>query len=139
VETDTRTREVLQWILNGAPRYEVLRLASEKYNISERQVENYITKAHTLLRESHERGQDHAVSVAVAQRQSLYALALESGDYRLGLNVLADLAKLVGIYAPTKTDITTKGERLPLGFIQFGETAESLPPSEDSSNGETVH
>lgn len=94
-----RIEEVLRLRLDGAQFHDVVQFAAEKgWGLKERQVRNYIARADALLVERQDRGRKRIVARHLAQRQALYAKAIRAGDYRTALAVLADEAKLRGLY-----------------------------------------
>lgn len=149
-ESEARTHQVLQWILNGASRYVVVRLCAEKWGIAERQASVYLARAHKLVATSLEADREKEIGLHVAKRDNLYALALETGEFRLALSVVADLAKLRGLYPTEKksVDLTSDGKGIPVvsffevptGAIagrnntgqQEGDTSQ-FPPGADTS------
>jgi hypothetical protein len=94
-----RIEEVLRIRLDGAQFHDIVQYASEqKWNVSERQLWNYITRADELLVERQDKNRKKVVARHLAQRQSLYARAVNAGDYRTALAILADETKLRGLY-----------------------------------------
>jgi hypothetical protein len=76
-----------------------VRYAAENgWGLKDRQVRNYIRRADELLVERQDRGRRKVVARHLAQRQALYARALNAADHRTALAVLADEAKLRGLY-----------------------------------------
>ncbi len=95
-----RIEEVLRVRLDGAEYHDIVHYASEKgWNVCGRQVRDYISRADDLLVERQEKKRKRVVVRHVAQRQALFARCINAADFRTALAILADLAKLKGLYA----------------------------------------
>ena len=98
-----RIQEVFRIRLDGAQFHDIVQYASEQaWGVGERQLWTYVRRADDLLVERQDRGRRKVVARHLAQRQALYARALNAADYRTALAVLADEAKLRGLYASDK-------------------------------------
>jgi hypothetical protein len=98
-----RVDEVLRIRLDGAQFHDVVQYAAEKgWSVRPRQVGNYIRRADDLLVVRQDKGRKRVIARHLAQRQALYARALNAADYRTALAILADEAKLRGLYASDK-------------------------------------
>lgn len=103
VEVARRVGEVLRIRLGGAQFHDVVHYASENgWGVTDRQVRTYVRRADDLLVERQDRGRRRVVARHLAQRQALYARAVNAADYRTALAILADEAKLRGLYASDK-------------------------------------
>jgi hypothetical protein len=103
-----RVEEVLQIRLAGAEFWNIRQYAAEKeWHVSDRQLWRYVAQTDQLLAEQLDKDRDKILNRHVAQRRTLYARAVQTGDYRAALAVLADEAKLWGLYAPQKLAPTT--------------------------------
>ena len=102
-EVRQRIDEVLRIMLDGAQFHDVFQYASEKgWNVSPRMVRYYMRAASKLLERRLDRKRDRVIALHLARRESLYARCVNAADYRTALSVLADEAKLIGLYpAPT--------------------------------------
>lgn len=113
-----RVQEVLRIRLDGAEFHDIVQYASEqKWGVGERQLWNYVHKADGLLVERQERSRRRLLARHVGQRQALYARCVNAADFRTALAVLADLAKLRGVYPDRelrelKQLAVTQGQRL---------------------------
>ncbi|HEY2909029.1 MAG TPA: hypothetical protein VGI99_02225 [Gemmataceae bacterium] len=94
-----RVEEVLRIRLDGAQFHDVVQYSAEKqWDINERQLRNYIRRADELLVKRTDRNRRRVVARHLAQRQALFARAVNAADYRTALAILADEAKLRGLY-----------------------------------------
>jgi hypothetical protein len=81
--------------------------------LSERSLWRYIGRADQLIAESCREGRKRRLQRHLSQRRFLYGLAVSQADTRAALSVLDSEAKLLGLFAPTKTQVTGKdGEAL---------------------------
>ncbi|MBX9622700.1 MAG: hypothetical protein K2X82_02695 [Gemmataceae bacterium] len=98
-EVAARVDAVLRIRLDGAQFHDIVQYAAAHgWGVEERQLWNYVRKAGELLVERGERSRRRAVALHLARRDALYARAVEAADYRTALAVLADAAKLQGLY-----------------------------------------
>jgi hypothetical protein len=109
--TDTviaaRVEEVLQLRLNGAEFYDLKAHAKEQgWDVTDRTLWRYSAAADDLLAESLEKDREKLLRRHLAQRRSLYARALQDGDYRTGLAILRDEADLHGLYPAKKVQMS---------------------------------
>ncbi len=101
-----RVDEVLSIRLAGGELYDLRAHAAEKgWNVSERQLRRYVEAADEVIAESLERDRERLFRRHVAQRRSLYARALQEGDYRTALAVVKDEAELQNLYPARKHEV----------------------------------
>ncbi|HJZ55893.1 MAG TPA: hypothetical protein VKE74_13070 [Gemmataceae bacterium] len=94
-----RIEEVLLIRLDGAQFHDVVRFGSEKgWNVGERMIRKYIRRADELLAERLDHRRRRVIARHIAQRETLYARAVNAADYRTALAILMDLDRLLGLY-----------------------------------------
>jgi hypothetical protein len=94
-----RVEEVLRVRLDGAQFHDIVQYGSEKgWGVTDRQIRKYIARADALLVERQDTSRKKVIARHLAQRMALYARALNGADYRTALAILADEAKLRGLY-----------------------------------------
>ena len=94
-----RIEEVLRIRLDGAQYHDILQYAAENnWDLKERQLREYIARADKLLVERQDKSRKKVVARHLAQRQALYARAVNAADYRTALAILDSDAKLRGLY-----------------------------------------
>jgi len=99
-EVAQRVAEILRIRLDGAQYHDVLQLASENaWNVSERQLREYMRRADDLLVERMERNRRRLVARHIAQRETLFARAVNGADYRTALSIADSTAKLQGLFS----------------------------------------
>lgn len=98
-EVAERVAEILSIRLDGAEFHDIEAFAKEKrWDVSPRQLWRYIAAADDLLVERQVKKRNRLIARHVSQRQALYARALNASDHRTALAVLADLARMQGLY-----------------------------------------
>jgi hypothetical protein len=117
-----RTEDILRIRLDGAEFWNVREYMREKEKedgsawflaegetpLSDSQIRRYQTQADKLMTASHERSRNKLFRRHLAQRRSLYARAVTTGEIRTALACLRDEAEMLGLYSPRPR--TTAGE-----------------------------
>lgn len=98
LEIEERILYISQLLLEGKRTKEICRIASEKWIISRRQVERYITSSYKLWHKEFKNKTKIILDYHIALRMNLYRIAYEKENYRNCLEMLKDLAKLEGLY-----------------------------------------
>jgi hypothetical protein len=117
-----RVEEVFKLRLGGAEYADIVQFASapeQNWDVSERQIRNYIAAADALVKERFDAKADHLLARHCLQRRQLYAHAVGAGDFATAQRILDSEAKLEGLFPPTKIAPTTPdGEEAyePRGF-----------------------
>jgi hypothetical protein len=106
-----RVEEVLRIRLDGAEFWDVREYAREKCAekgsvwenpkcLSDGQLYRYIARADRLIAESCRSSRKRLTRRHLAQRRNLFSKSVNAGDLRTALAVLADEARLLGLYDP---------------------------------------
>src|SRR5262245_57480695 len=135
-EVVKRIEEVFTLRLGGAEFADIVQYASapeQNWNVSRRQLWNYIAAADQLVKERFDARAEHLLNRHLLQRRTLYAHAMGAGDFRTALAVLQDEAKLEGLYPATKTELTGK-DGTPI-VLNIKEETISAPRSEERRVG----
>jgi hypothetical protein len=97
-DTD-RITEVLRIRLDGAQLHDVVDyFAEKKQTITETEAEDLIRQADDLLVQRRDRKRSRVITRHIAQRETLYARAVNAADYRTAASILNDIARLQGLY-----------------------------------------
>lgn len=116
-----RVEEVLRIRLDGAEFWDVREYACEKEAeagsawelpsdgkpLSDGQLRRYVARVDRMIAENCRASRKKLLRRHLAQRRNLYAKAVPQGDIRAALACIADEAELLGLYAPTKTALTS--------------------------------
>lgn len=89
---------VYKMLLTETPRPEICQFMTEKYRLSERQVDRYIKDAAEKLEKDISRKTKAGLSYHLSKRDLLFNRAYKDNNINLALSVLRDRAKLEGLY-----------------------------------------
>ncbi len=116
---EERILEVSRQMLRGYSNKKIVQDSSVKWNVSERQIRKYITKAYTMWHTEYKKRLKAGLDYHMAMRMKLYEEAYkgktikitkvvkgamvttertEDQDFRLCLEIAKDIAKLEGLY-----------------------------------------
>lgn len=127
-EIELRVSIIYDMIIKGCSRKEIVQFGSNKWNITNRQVDDYIAKANNDIKEVY--GQDYKemiINKQLAQLDDLYNKNYQLNDLRECRNLIESKSKLLGLNAPIKTDITSGGDKMQTVIIvQDAETKADL-------------
>src|SRR4051794_35459020 len=88
-EVAKRVEAVLRVRLDGGQFHDVVQYAAEKgWGLKDRQIRTYVQRADELLVERQDKSRKQVIARHLAQRQSLYARAVNAADYRTALAIL---------------------------------------------------
>lgn len=105
IDVAARIEEVLRIRLDGAQFHDVVQYGIEKgWGVKEASIWKYIGKADKLIRERTDRRRGVVLSQHLAMRRALYARAINAADFRTALAILADEAKLRGLYPQAESE-----------------------------------
>jgi hypothetical protein len=123
---EKRVQDVARLICVGADFPDIQRFAeAHHWNISERQLRRYTEKAHEQFRKLTEQDRQQLLGRHLAQRKSIFAQAMKSGDHRTALQALKDEATLEGFYSPQEMERQVRGERMRQYLAPSRETNET--------------
>ena len=95
VEIDARVNEVYDLLLKAYSRTQIVRQCSETWNVSERQVENYMARARQLMQLDAELERPQWLAAAIARLQEYERRAADRNQIAIALKALEDQAKLL--------------------------------------------
>lgn len=102
-EVAIRVEQILRIRLDGAQFHEVREYAlAGGWGVTDGQLWRYIAKADDLLHERRDKRVARRKALHLARRESLYARAVQTADYRTALACLQDSAKLERLYEDNK-------------------------------------
>jgi hypothetical protein len=106
-----RVEEVLQVRLAGAEFWEIRQYASEKeWDVSDRQLWRYVKQSDAVLAEQLEQDRDKLLNRHLAQRRTIFARCMSTGDYRGALSAARDEAELLSLYPAKQTKVEHRGK-----------------------------
>jgi hypothetical protein len=102
-----RVSVIYTLILQGWHSADIVRSLSEQWELTGRQIENYIAKARKLIEKSADERREAAFERHLAARALLYKT---TKDERLKLKILQDEAKMMGLYPVKKREYEVEVE-----------------------------
>jgi Zn-dependent M32 family carboxypeptidase len=105
-EVAARIDTVVTKLLRGVKRAEIIRYASETWNVDERQVQNYITRATKQIEEITQPRKEYEFALVRQRLEELYEDAFAAKNYNAALGALKQVAEMIGLNAPVKSDTT---------------------------------
>lgn len=98
-----RVQEILTIRLLGAEFWDIRQYAAEmKWRVSIRQLHRYVAEADKLMAEALEKDRGKLLARHLMQRRTMFARAMEIGDFRGALAIAKDEAELQGLYPGSK-------------------------------------
>ncbi len=135
-EAEARLTQTIDWLIRGYGRRDILRMASDAWGVGERQIENYLTRAYTYLREENEKEREELTALGIAQRDHLYRLALDTLDsldpedrapfISAARAILTDRDRLRALYATDRASLARAGLDKALAEAGLAASAEEL-------------
>ncbi|MCC6131437.1 MAG: hypothetical protein IT186_16075 [Acidobacteria bacterium] len=109
VEVEARVDRVLTLIVGGAGVEDIRQFVANNWALSPRQADLYAARARKILRERAVPLHEEAFNTALERYRSLYKTAVLDGDVRAAAIVQTRIDKLLGLEAPTKTEVSGRG------------------------------
>lgn len=103
-----RVNEVSDLLLDGLSRYEICQTKATEWDLSFRQIDRYIKKAHDKFSEIHDREFKNNVNWHLIARRRLYKYCIRNEDIANARNILKDIAELQGLYTQ---NVKVSGEK----------------------------
>ena len=102
-----RVNQVLGWIILGMRPRDIFQYVSEKtdWNISIRQIENYMRDATALIEESSRINRDQEVGKALLRYEKLFTANMKIQDYKAALMVQRARNEMLGLNQPAKSQV----------------------------------
>ena len=95
VEVDGRVNAVYDLLLQAYSRTQILQYCSAEWDISERQVENYIARARKLQQEVAEQNRDEWLVAALSRLQDCEREARKRGNLGIAIKAMETQARLL--------------------------------------------
>ena len=135
-EAEARLTQTIGWLIRGHNRRSILQMASDAWGVGERQIDNYLTRAYTYLREENEKEREELTARGIAQRDDLYRLARDTLDeldpedrapfISAARAVLTDRDRLLALYATDRASLARAGLDKALAESGLAASAEEL-------------
>lgn len=105
-ELDERVSIIFELLCKGVTSHEIFQYVSKNYewNVSERQLYNYLGKANEKFKELSEKHKDIEFGKSVTRLNLLFYRSLKIQDYKTCLQIQKEIGLLFGLNEPTKTE-----------------------------------
>ena len=113
-EIELRIKTIYEMTVKGCSRKYIVRYSAENWNINERQVDDYLKRVYTEIKETY--NDDYKKSLLdkhIAQLEDLYVKNYTIEDFRECRNIIESKNKMLGLNAPDRID-TTITEKTPI-------------------------
>jgi len=110
IEVQSRVNKIFDLLVAGATRSQILQYAAKEdpdknkraWGVSDRMIDEYISKANALFSEQSKVVRDREVGKRVSRYNHIYTACMQAGDRRGALEAEKATANLLGLNAPTK-------------------------------------
>lgn len=102
-----RINETAKMLINGNIREKIVQYSSENWNVGERQIDKYISKARDLIQNEIVKNVEYDYAKAIRRYEELYNISIEKKDYKLAISINKELTTLQGLH---KIQIEHSGE-----------------------------
>jgi hypothetical protein len=110
-EHDQRVEQVRKWLCEFHPRMDIVKWGSERWNVSTRAVDEYISKANAIMRTLTRLSAEESLADQIAKHEHLLQEAYKNSDRRTITAELKQLDFLKGL-GKTNVDVTSNGESI---------------------------
>ena len=113
-EHTIRITKIIELLTLGLSRAEIIRYDSEKtkWGVTTRTIDNYIALATEAIEAQSETKREYEIGKALERLESLYQRNMSIQDFKAALAVVKERSELLGLKAPNKHEIDTKGENI---------------------------
>ena len=116
-QIEQRVNQIFRLMLKGYGRADVFQYIAESdaknpetaWNISDRQIDNYIQRANDKFREYADAQRAEMLHKAVLRLEYVYMQCIKVQDYSKAIAALRELNLLLGLHEPQKTNVKHEG------------------------------
>jgi len=105
-----RVSKIVELLLDGFSRADILQNAAKKWGVVERTIDTYIASANARIKKQAEETENEIFNVVRLRLENLYKKAIAANDRHLARLLLRDMTKLYGL---DKSDRFKFGPNLP--------------------------
>lgn len=118
-EVDDRITEVMELVFAKKDRIEIVQYCAKKWNIGDRQADNYIRRARQIIQDEYvDKYREAIVYKSVKRMEDLYKQNYGNEDFAECLRVISKQNEILGTTIK-KVDHTTKGEAMKAPIIMI--------------------
>lgn len=103
-EIKRRIALVHKMIVAGASRAMILQHSAEKWELSDRQTDEYIGRVKQIISEQMDREKDSNLGLALERMNDIYQKCLAASNYKNAIAAQREINRLLGLYAPEKIE-----------------------------------
>lgn len=112
-----RIAAVHKLLVAGAARASIVQYGSSQWNVTDRQVDDYIARAKETLKAQTDRDKDNNLAMAIARMQEIYQECKSAKNYKGAISAQIEINKLLGLYAPVNANVNLSGAVALKGYI----------------------
>lgn len=92
-----RVNIIVDMIISGKSRADIIHYGSENWNLGERQIDKYIAKSRDTIQVEIVKNLEYDYAKAIKRYEVLYMKAIEGKDYRLAVTINKEITQLQGL------------------------------------------
>lgn len=116
-EIELRIATIYEMVVKGCSRKFIVRYGSENWNISSRQIDDYLKSVYEEIKEIYGKNyKETIIQKQLVQLDDLYVKNYTIEDFRECRNIIESKSKLLGLNEPSKIEQTINDKRQ--GFIE---------------------
>lgn len=105
-EIELRIATIYEMVVKGCSRKYIIRFGSEKWNVSSRQIDDYLKRVYEEIKETYSIDEKkELVSKQLAQLEDLYVKNYTIEDFRECRNIIESRAKMLGLNEAEKIEV----------------------------------
>lgn len=143
-EIINRVKIIIDFLLDGLSRYEILQYGSKKWDITGRQVDEYIAWANKRITRMAEKAEEKSYDRIRNRLERQYRRAVQNKDGSLARLLIKDIRELYAFDKPRKAEVDESGKPVTPEFNLILNTGKQIEPTRrrkilellDETNGE---
>lgn len=108
-EVTQRVATIHKLMVAGASRASIVQYGSKTWQITDRQVDDYIARAKKGITDQANKDKNHNLALALERMSDIYQQCYAAKNYKGAVSAQQEINRLLGLYAPTKTEMTGDG------------------------------
>lgn len=110
-----RVATVCKLMIAGASRTTIVQYGSTQWSVSDRQIDDYISRAKLDIATMTDKDKESNLNMAMARMNDIYQQCYAAKNYKGAMSAQIEINKLLGLYASVKQEVTGVGG----GAIRF--------------------
>lgn len=109
-EMDNRVKEVVELIINGSNRLDILRYSANNWGLAERATDEIVARARRKLVELNNESLDESIALITSNLWGISKEARQAGEYSAAVSAIKEVAKIKGLDQITINHVHHKPE-----------------------------